>query len=63
MAAETGYFSVLIAFFVALYAIVTAFIGERQHHDVLVRSARNGVLVAFGMVTVAILALFLRIAG
>jgi cytochrome c-type biogenesis protein CcmF len=58
MAAETGNFSLLIAFFVALYAIVAAFVGERKHSDVIVRSARNGVLVAFGMVSVAMVALF-----
>lgn len=58
MLAEIGYFSLLIAFTVSLYAIIVAFFGERNHNDVLIRSARNAVLVAFGMVTVSTFVLF-----
>lgn len=53
MIAEVGHFSLLIAFFIALYAIVVAFWGERRHNDVLIRSGRNAVLVAFGMISTA----------
>jgi len=53
MLAEVGYLSLIIAFGISLYAIVAAFIGERNHTESMVRSARNAVLVAFGMVTVS----------
>lgn len=53
MIAEVGYLSLVISFAVSLYAIVAAFLGERIHNEAMVRSARNAVLVAFGMVTVS----------
>lgn len=53
MLAETGYFSLLIAFAASIYAIVAALFGERQHNEAFVRSARNALLVAFGMVSLS----------
>jgi cytochrome c-type biogenesis protein CcmF len=56
--ADGGNLALLLAFPVAAYALVASLLGARRGLPELVLSARNGLLVVAGLVTLAALALF-----
>src|SRR5215218_3012945 len=56
--ADGGNLALLLAFPVAAYALVASLLGARRGLIELVLSARNGLLVVAGLVTLAALALF-----
>lgn len=53
MIAEVGYIALAISGLAAIYAIIAAFQGDRTKNEAMVLSARNGVLIAFTMLTVS----------
>lgn len=53
MLAEIGYFALILALLVAVYAIVASVYGERQHIESLVISGRNAALLNFVFITIA----------
>jgi cytochrome c-type biogenesis protein CcmF len=57
MLAEIGYFALILALVVAIYAIVASVYGERNHIENLVISGRNAALLNFVFVTIATLSL------
>lgn len=56
--ADLGYISLLLAFVLALYSIFASIIGLRRTYPELLRSSRNAVLAACGLVLLAAFALF-----
>jgi len=61
MIAEIGYFALVLALVVAIYAISASVYGERKHIESLVLSGRNAALLNFVFVTIAIAALQLAL--
>ena len=52
--ADIGYISLALALIFAAYAAVTYIAGQRNSHQQLLESARNGLLVCAGLMTVAV---------
>ena len=61
MIAEIGYFALVLALVVAIYAISASVYGERKHIESLVLSGRNAALLNFVFVTIATAALQLAL--
>jgi cytochrome c-type biogenesis protein CcmF len=53
MIAEIGYFALILALVVAIYAIIASVYGERKRIESLVLSGRNAALLNFVFVTIA----------
>ena len=53
MIADIGSITLVIAFLVAIYAVVAAFFGARRGDERWVRSARNAIVVVFPLVALA----------
>jgi cytochrome c-type biogenesis protein CcmF len=53
MAANLGFGFLILAFIIALYAIVAALYGARNQADLFVESARRATLVSFGLISLA----------
>jgi cytochrome c-type biogenesis protein CcmF len=53
MAANLGFGFLLLAFIIALYAIVAALYGARNQAGLFIESARRATLVVFGLITLA----------
>ncbi|MBI5035125.1 MAG: heme lyase CcmF/NrfE family subunit [Chloroflexi bacterium] len=52
--ADLGYASLLLSFFLALYAAGAAFVAARRNHLALFASARNAIFVIAGLTTLAV---------
>ncbi len=57
MIANVGYFSLVLAFLVALYGAVVAAYGERHGRSQYIESARHAMLLTWPLVTVSVLAI------
>ncbi len=57
MIAETGFFTLLIAFFLAIYATWASFYGGKSKQAQWVESARNAALLVFPALTIAVILL------
>ncbi|MEA5077990.1 MAG: heme lyase CcmF/NrfE family subunit [Anaerolineaceae bacterium] len=53
MAANLGFGFLILAFIIALYAIVTALYGAKNHAELFVESARRATLVVFALISLA----------
>ena len=53
MIADIGSITLVIAFLVAIYAVVAAIVGARRGDDRWVRSARNAIIIVFPLVVLA----------
>lgn len=53
MLAEIGYFTLLLSFLTAIYSIATALYGEMRHHETVVLSSRNAVIVTFVLLLIS----------
>ena len=54
MIADIGSITLVIAFLVAIYAVVAGFFGARRGDERWVRSARNAIVIVFPLVALAI---------
>ena len=57
MVANVGYFSLVIALLVSIYAAVTAALGARMKKPSWVESARRGMVLSFPLITISALAI------
>ena len=55
--ADFGYISLFIAFIVSLYSGIAFIVSQRRKNLALFASARNGLLLVCGLVTLAVLSL------
>ena len=57
MVADIGYIALVLGLFVSIYTAIASFVSQRRHYQKLAASARNGIYVTFGLVSLAVAAL------
>ena len=55
--ADIGYIALVLGLIVCIFSAAASILGKRSNHPKLASSARNGIFVAFGLVTLAAIVL------